>query len=245
MIDDATADGAAPSRPHVWRPGPGRRPLLLLHGTGGDEQSLVALADRLAPDAPLLSPRGTVLENGSVTRFFRRVREGVIDEADLRVRADELSAFLRTAGMHYRAPPGSWVAVGFSNGANMAAAMLLLHPDQLAGAVLISALPPFTTGPGTVDLSGKQIALVYGLHDRIVPARRSRELAAQLRHRGAHVVELAHNGGHVVADSVLHELERFVTSMSVSLRAVVSGAHNAAPGSNRTAPGSAETAPPG
>jgi phospholipase/carboxylesterase len=92
-------------RPHVWRPGAGGPPLLLLHGTGGDEHDLLPLHEHLAPNAPLLSVRGTVLENG-MPRFLRRLREGVFDEDDLRVRVDELASFLAAAEAGYGVPPG-------------------------------------------------------------------------------------------------------------------------------------------
>ncbi|GHE54088.1 hydrolase [Camelimonas fluminis] len=129
----------------VYRFEPGRhqagRPLLLLHGTGGDENDLVPLGRMLAPDAPLLSVRGKVLEGGA-RRFFRRFAEGLLDEDDLRVRADELADFIATArDRHGLASP---VALGFSNGANIAAAMLLRRPGALAGAALFRAMAPFT-----------------------------------------------------------------------------------------------------
>ena len=126
--------GATLRRPHVWRPGPGgpdrAGALLLLHGTGGDEHDLLPLAERLAPAAPVLSVRGTVLENG-LPRFFRRLAEGVFDEDDLRARVDELAAFLTAAEQEYGVAAGSWTAVGFSNGANIAGAVALLHPGVL------------------------------------------------------------------------------------------------------------------
>ena len=95
-------------RPHVWEPGTGR-PLLLLHGTGGNEYDLLGLRDHLLPEAPVLAPRGTVLENG-LPRFFRRLREGVFDEDDLRAQTDDLAAFLTAAEQEYGVPPGSWAA---------------------------------------------------------------------------------------------------------------------------------------
>src|SRR5262245_41498867 len=153
----------AMNRPHVWRPGTSLPPLLLLHGTGDDEHGLVPLGDNLAPGSALLSPRGTVLE-GTMPRFFRRLREGVFDEDDLRERADELADFIHTAGSTYGLQPGSLVAVGFSNGANMAAALLLLHPELLAGAVLIACMPPLADPPAT-DLTGRRVLISGGLQD--------------------------------------------------------------------------------
>src|SRR5450755_4513769 len=117
---------------HRFEPG-GAPPLLLLHGTGGDENDLLPLGRMVAPGAALLSPRGKVLEGG-MPRFFRRLAEGVFDEQDLRRRTQELADFVEDARRAYgfEAP----VALGFSNGANIASALLLLRPAALAGAAL-------------------------------------------------------------------------------------------------------------
>src|ERR1041385_7816875 len=136
-----TAEETGLERPHVFLPaddaatGP---PLLLLHGTGGNEHDLLPLRDHLSPGAAALSVRGTVLENG-MPRFFRRLREGVFDEEDLRRRVDELADFVAAASTAYKLRARSLVAVGFSNGANFASAMLLQRPEVLAGAVLLAA----------------------------------------------------------------------------------------------------------
>ncbi len=118
--------------------------VLLLHGTGGDETDLLPLGRAVAPGAALLSPRGKVLENG-MPRFFRRLAEGVFDEADLRHRADELARFVTEARETYGLPAP--IAIGFSNGANIAAALLLLHPGVLAGAALLRAMVPLRDPP--------------------------------------------------------------------------------------------------
>src|SRR6187397_432273 len=126
-----------PARPD----GAGRPPLLLLHGTGGDESDLLPLGEALAPGAAVLSPRGNVLENG-MPRFFRRLAEGVFDEEDVIRRAHELADFVGAAAARHGFDPKRVIAVGYSNGANIAAAILLLRPGALAGAVLFRAMVP-------------------------------------------------------------------------------------------------------
>ena len=170
---------------HRFEPGtePGRPPLLLLHGTGGDEADLLPLGRAMAPGSALLSPRGKVLENG-MPRFFRRLAEGVFDEDDVRRRADELAGFVAEAREAYGLPAP--VAVGFSNGANIAAALLLLWPAALAGAALLRAMVPLSDPP-PADLAGKPVLLLTGAADPIVPAENAARLAAMLRKAGADV----------------------------------------------------------
>ena len=184
-------------RPHVWQPGSGPTPLLLLHGTGGDEHDLLPLREHLAPDAPVLSVRGTVLENG-MPRFFRRLREGVFDEDDIRARVDELAAFLSAAEAEYGVAPGAWTAVGFSNGANIASALLFGHPDALAGAVLLAAMVPYRDGPPEVDLAGRRVLVANGRRDPMATPQQTEALVGQLRARGADVTDLPHDGGHTI-----------------------------------------------
>lgn len=201
--------GATLQRPHVWQPGATSPPLLLLHGTGGDEHDLLPLREHLAPGAAVLSPRGTVLEHG-MPRFFRRLREGVFDEDDLRAQTDDLAGFLIAAQNEHDVPAGSWMAVGFSNGANIASALLLRRPQLLAGAVLIAAMVPFQHGPTDVDLSGKQVAVVNGRHDPMATPQQTRSLVAQLRAVGAQVTEIGHGGGHVLDASLLPAIRDFL-----------------------------------
>ena len=159
------------------------RPLLLLHGTGGDETDLLPLGELLAPGAPLVSPRGDVSENG-MPRFFRRLSEGVFDEADVTRAADKLAGFVGQVRRSYEVPAP--VAVGFSNGANVAAALLLTAPGILAGAVLLRAMRPFRTPP-EVALGGTPVLIVSGVADPIVPADNAAGLAADLELAGAAV----------------------------------------------------------
>lgn len=172
---------------------PGRT-LLLLHGTGGNEQDLIPLGERLAPDAGLLSPRGAVLEHG-MPRFFRRLSEGVFDEADLRVRSAELARFVGGAADAYGFDPGNVVAVGFSNGANIAASLLILHPEVLAGAILFRAMVPIRER-ARPSLEGVRVLLSEGLNDPIVPRAEGEELARILGEGGATVRLAWQEAGH-------------------------------------------------
>ena len=158
--------GATLQRPEVWRPAAARVPLLL-HGTGRNEHDLLPLAERLAPAAPVLSVRGTVLEDG-MPRFFRQLAEGVFDEDDLRERVGELAEFLIAAAKEYEA--GSWTLVGFSNGAIIASALLMLHPETLTAAVLLGAIVSFSAPPD-VDLTGKRVRVANGQRDQWLPQR--------------------------------------------------------------------------
>jgi phospholipase/carboxylesterase len=170
---------------HRFEPGadPSRPPVLLLHGTGGDESDLLPLGREIAPGAALLSPRGNVLE-GQMPRFFRRFREGLFDEDDVRARAGELANFVAEARRAYGlAQP---FALGYSNGANIAAAVLLLHPKTLAGAILLRAMAPLAEPPKP-NLSGAPVLILSGLNDPIAPRSTAEKLADALAAAGARV----------------------------------------------------------
>lgn len=177
---------------HKFEDGDKARPLLLLHGTGGDENDLLGLGRALLPGAALLSPRGKVLENG-MPRFFRRLAEGVFDFADVRARAAELAEFIAQARVeHGLAAP---IAVGFSNGANIAAAMLLLHPQALSGAVLLRAMVPLEARPQG-QIGAKRVLMLNGAQDPIIPAANAEKLAGWLKQAGAQVDYRLLPGGH-------------------------------------------------
>ena len=184
----------------------GRSPLLLLHGTGGDETDLLDLGLALSPGAALLSPRGKVLENGA-PRFFRRLAEGVFDEADVVRRAGELAGFVAEARRAYGlAAP---IAVGFSNGANIAAALLLLRPDVLAGAVLLRPMMPLAEPPATI-LAGTPVLLLSGAMDPIVPAKNAAGLAERLAAAGAAVDHRTLPAGHGLSQADLDLARRWI-----------------------------------
>jgi phospholipase/carboxylesterase/glyoxalase family protein len=159
--------------------------LLLLHGTGGNEEDLVPLGETLAPNAAFLSPRGKVSEYGA-PRFFRRLAEGVFDHEDLLFRTHELAGFVETAAEEYGFDPSKVAAVGYSNGANVAASTILLHPGLLRAAVLFRAMVPFEPDV-TPDLSGMPVFIAAGRMDRMIPPDNTQRLADILLEAGADV----------------------------------------------------------
>jgi phospholipase/carboxylesterase len=171
---------------HVFEIGDLSRPLLLLHGTGGDERDLLSLGRKVAPRAALLSPRGNVSENGAL-RFFKRFAEGVFDLDDVARRAGDLARWLAAARARYElAEPD---ALGFSNGANTAAAMLLARGHDAAPlrrVILLRAMVTVPTTPG-VRLDGVSVLLISGTRDPIVPVENAKRLAAQMTAAGATV----------------------------------------------------------
>jgi predicted esterase len=179
---------------HEFVPETSNRTLLLLHGTGGNERDLIALGRELDPNAALLSPRGKVLENG-MPRFFRRLAEGVFDLEDLKHRTNELADFVTAAAQHYGFAADQLVAVGYSNGANIAASMLLLRPEALPTAILFRAMVPFypETQP---NLSFVRAWIGAGTNDPIIPMSEGKALAELFRNAGADVTIRYFQAGH-------------------------------------------------
>ena len=184
----------APDLIHEFVPGSSERTLLLLHGTGGNEHDLIPLGRELDPTAALLSPRGKVLENG-MPRFFRRVAEGVFDLDDLKKRTHELADFVVGASRHYKLAANHIVAVGYSNGANIATSMLLLRPEILHAGILFRAMVPFVPDNLT-DLSSARVWIGAGNEDPIVPTSEAHRLVKLLRSAGADVTLHLLNAGH-------------------------------------------------
>jgi phospholipase/carboxylesterase len=182
---------------HRFLPGAPNAPvLLLLHGTGGDENDLLPLGEALLPGAPRLSPRGKVLESG-MPRFFRRLAEGVFDLDDLRRRTHELADFLEAADQAYSLSGRRPIAVGLSNGANIATSLLLLRPGSLSGALLMRPMVPLV--PETLpDLSGVGVQINAGQVDPLVPPPQSEALAKLLTDAGARVKLHWIAGGHAL-----------------------------------------------
>jgi phospholipase/carboxylesterase len=179
---------------HDFVPGSSPRTLLLLHGTGGNERDLIPLGRELDPNAALLSPRGKVLENG-MPRFFRRLAEGVFDLEDLKTRTNELADFVAAAVRHYELAADHVVAVGYSNGANIAASMLLLRPEILHAAILFRAMVPLVP-ENRPNLSSQRVWIGAGDQDPIVPASETKRLAELLRRAGADVTIRFAKAGH-------------------------------------------------
>ena len=209
---------------HRWEPGTASGAnaptLLLLHGTGGDENDLVPLGKMLSPGAALLSPRGNVLERG-MPRFFRRFSEGVFDVEDVKLRAGELAAFIRAAAAKYGFGADSVVAVGFSNGANIAGAVVLLAPGVLRAAVLFRAQDVL----GTAGLGARRSALgsesevatpvflAGGESDPIVPREETEKLAARLREAGANVTVHWEDAVHSIARGDIEAAKMWVAAL--------------------------------
>jgi predicted esterase len=170
--------------------------LLMLHGTGGDENDLLPLGARLLSGAGMLAPRGKVLEDGML-RFFRRLSPGVFDLVDLKLRTHELAQFVEAAAVDYAFDPRHVVAVGYSNGANIAASLLLAHPGVLAGAALLHAQVPFEPQEQP-NLPGVPVFLSGGRADQMVPAAETERLGALLRAAGADVTAHWEQGGHAL-----------------------------------------------
>ncbi len=196
---------------HEFVPGKSARTLLLLHGTGGTEQDLLSFGHAMDPQAALLSPRGKVLENG-MPRFFRRLAEGVFDEEDLIRRTHELADFIAQAATQYGFDATKLIALGYSNGANIAASLLLLRPAALAGAALLRPMVPLV--PKTLpDLKGKPILVAAGNHDPIVPPANTQNLVRLLERAGAHVTLHAEETGHNLTEQTIDSTQRWFASL--------------------------------
>jgi phospholipase/carboxylesterase len=171
-----------------------RRVLLLLHGTGGNENDMVPFGRDLDPSAAILSLRGNVLENG-MPRFFRRLAEGVFDEEDVIRRANELADFVPAVAAKYEFDSATLTAVGYSNGANIAAAVLLLRPGVIRSAILLRAMVPLTPAAAP-DLAGTRAIICSGTRDPIIPVENAERLAGMLRRAGAEVTHRFEEAGH-------------------------------------------------
>ncbi len=186
--------------------------LLLLHGTGGDENGLISLGQMLLPSAALLSPRGKVLENG-MPRFFRRFGEGRFDLEDLKLQTASLARFIKDAAAKYGFEKSKLLAVGYSNGANIAASLLLTEPHALSGAVLFRPMVPFVPDLPP-DLKDKPVLLTAGKRDPIVAPQQTQALADMLQSAGAEVSLHWHNGGHELGNDDVEAAKQWIHNLS-------------------------------
>jgi predicted esterase len=200
---------------HVYEPAAdaGRPTLLMLHGTGGNEHDLVPAGHALLPGAGILSPRGKVLERG-MPRFFRRLAEGVFDLEDLKVRAAELAAFVAGAAVHYRFDPTRVIAAGFSNGANIAASLLLLSPRTLKAAALFSPMVPIVPEP-LPNLQEVEVLISAGKRDPLVPPENTAQLAELLESCGATVRVRWTEGGHSLGPEDVDAAARWLRELAL------------------------------
>ncbi len=186
--------------------------LLLLHGTGGNETDLLPLANEVAPEWAVISPRGKVLENG-MPRFFKRLAEGVFDMEDLALQSADLVQFISEVRKAHNLDKARIVAFGFSNGANIAASILLTYPDIFSGAILLHPMVPFT--PKLLPhLEGIPVFISGSENDRIVPAEESFRLSEMFQNSGAEVEVSIQNGGHGVTISEIEAVKVWVNSQS-------------------------------
>jgi predicted esterase len=195
---------------HRFLPGTSGETLLLLHGTGGNETSLVELGRILRPAANLLSPRGQVLEGGTMPRYFRRLAEGVFDLDDLVTRTGGLAGFIAQSAARYDFDPARVTAVGFSNGANIGASLLLLYPAVLARAVLLRAMVPLEPEPQPI--AGTPVWLGAGRFDPIVPPDNTARLAQLLADRGARVRLDWRAAGHQLAGGEVEAIAEWLAN---------------------------------
>jgi len=201
-----------PARPGISHP----VTLLLLHGTGGDENDLLPLGNELWPGAALLGVRGKVSDNGML-RFFRRIAEGVFDVEDLKFRTEELAQFIKAASDRYDFSTERLIAVGYSNGANIAASLILLHPHYLAAAVLFRVMMPFT--PDIVrDFRNLPIFIGAGERDPIVPRIQPEELGGIFESGGADVTLFWHRGAHELGADDIEAAKSWLSELKMKKR---------------------------
>ena len=184
--------------------------ILLLHGTGGDENYLLNIGRRISPGAAILSPRGNVTENGS-TRFCLRSPDGVFNIGDVKLRTEELADFIMKASERYKFDLNRLSVIGYSNGASIAVSVILTHPDIIKRAVLFHPGLPFTPRK-PLDLVNKRVLITCGSYDTIVNSDESIELAKLLKQFGANVEIYRHGGDHELEKSEIIAAKRFLKS---------------------------------
>jgi len=186
-----------------------RNTVLLLHGTGGNEESLVPIVDMILTEAAILSPRGQILENG-MPRFFRRIAEGVFDLKDLELRTRELATFIEESSRNYGLESNKIIAVGYSNGANIASSVMLTYPGLISKAALFHPMIPFVP-KNSPDLSNTGILITAGTNDPIVSREETLELNKMFQDYGADVEIFWHDSGHNLVREELDKTKNFLS----------------------------------
>jgi phospholipase/carboxylesterase len=195
---------------HIFQKGKNSKPvLLLLHGTGGTENDLIPLAQKIDGEASILSVRGNVLENG-MPRFFRRLAEGVFDEEDLVFRTQELHAFLDEAAVKYDFDRNNIVALGYSNGANIAGSLLFHYKHALKGALLLHPMVP-RRGIELPDMTNVPVFISAGTNDPICPPEETNDLFKLLQTAKANVHLHWENYGHQLTYAELDAAKAWYT----------------------------------
>ncbi|MCE7003861.1 alpha/beta hydrolase [Kibdelosporangium philippinense] len=196
---------------HLYEQGDSDKPvLLLLHGTGGTPSDLIGLARELSPGSAILAPAGQVRENG-MPRWFRRLREGVFDHEDVVYRSNELADFVVSAVKQYDLADRRLVGVGFSNGANIGVATVLLRPDALTEMVAFASMLPVPSPPA-LDLTGSRVFLSNGTRDPMAPLESNEDLVARLRERSVDVTVHRHPGGHQITLEAVEKARRWLSA---------------------------------
>ncbi|MBP1918747.1 alpha/beta hydrolase [Youngiibacter multivorans] len=190
----------------------GKKTFLLLHGTGGDEMDLVPLANMIDDGNGILSIRGAVIENG-MNRFFKRFGEGVFDEDDIRQRAGEISEFIQEASIKYSFQPDELIALGYSNGANMIAAMLLLEAGIFRKSILYHPMVPLAQVEG-INLDGSSVFISAGTNDPIVTGENSKRLYELLKENGADVTIKWFQKGHTLTTEEVKSSKEWLFSQT-------------------------------
>ena len=190
---------------------PGAPLFFLFHGTGGNETNLLGLGQRLLPNAHLVAPRGDVSEGGAL-RFFRRTGEGVYDMADLERATAKMAGFIEAKVK--AAKPSTVLALGYSNGANILASVLIARPELIDAAILMHPLIPFAPKPQPA-LAGRQVLITAGRNDPICPAPLTERLEAYFSLQGAAIEAAWHDGGHDIRPEELAAVQAFVAKLNV------------------------------
>ena len=196
---------------HVFKEGTSRETFVVFHGTGGDEHDLIPVAQMVSPDANILSLRGNVSEQGML-RFFRRLSEGVFDQEDIRLQAKEIVAFIGEAVEEHHLDPEHLTALGYSNGANIIAAILLLHGSVFQNAILLHPMVPLDEIPDK-DLSGTKVFIGAGENDPIVDPDNTRRLEEVLGGMGAEVSSTWYRNGHTLTMEEIRDATAWYAKM--------------------------------